>query len=77
MRRFTSRTRHPGHLDAQLAQGELAAAAAQPPAFMDLPGPRFAYDSDAPAAYAQLLTDAEKLAPVIWLLARNASNAQS
>lgn len=56
VRRFTSRTRHPGHLDGLLAQGELAAAAAQAPAFMSLPGPRFAYDSDAPAAYAQLLT---------------------
>jgi predicted kinase len=57
VKRFTSRTRHAGHLDAQLAQGELAAAAAQPAAFMDLPGPRIAYESGAPAAYAQLLRE--------------------
>jgi predicted kinase len=57
VRRFTSRARHAGHLDAQLAQGELAAAAAQPAAFMDLPGPRLVYDSCASAAYAQLLRE--------------------
>lgn len=57
VRRFTSRTRHAGHLDAELAQRELAAAAAQPAAFMDLPGPRFAYDSGVPTAYGQLLRE--------------------
>jgi glucokinase len=57
VRRFTSRTRHAGHLDAELARDELAAAAAQQASFIDLPGPRFVYDSDAPAAYARLLTE--------------------
>jgi predicted kinase len=57
VRRFTSRTRHAGHLDAQLAQGELAASASQPAAFMDLPGPRLIYDSGTPAAYTQLLRE--------------------
>lgn len=57
VRRFTSRTRHAGHLDTELAQGELAGAAAQQAPFIDLPGPRIVYDSDAPAAYGQLLTE--------------------
>ncbi len=57
VRRFTSRTRHAGHLDAELAHGELAGAAAQQAAFIDLPGPRFVYESDSPGAYAQLLTE--------------------
>jgi predicted kinase len=55
VRRFTSRARHPGHLDALLAQGELDAAARQPPAFMDLSGPRWVYSSDSSHAYATLL----------------------
>jgi predicted kinase len=55
VRRFTLRARHPGHLDSLLAHAELEAAARQPPAFMDLGGPRFVYCSDSPDAYAQLL----------------------
>jgi predicted kinase len=55
VRRFTARSRHAGHLDALLARSELDAAAKQPPAFLDLQGPRFAYRSDALDAYAGLL----------------------
>lgn len=55
VRRFTSRTRHPGHLDGLLAQGELDAAAQAPPLFMDLSGPHWVYCSDSPTAYAELL----------------------
>lgn len=55
VRRFTSRRRHPGHLDALLAHGELDAAARAPPLFMDLGGPRWVYCSDSPEAYEELL----------------------
>lgn len=55
VRRFTSRARHPGHLDSLLAHGELDAAARQPPAFLDLSGPRWVYLSDSCHAYAALL----------------------
>jgi predicted kinase len=54
-RRFTSRKRHPGHLDALLSQGELEPAAPESPAFMDLGGPRWVYRSDSPTGYAELL----------------------
>jgi predicted kinase len=53
--RFTSRRRHAGHQDALLPQGELECAAKQPPAFMELGGPRWVYRSDSPTAYAELL----------------------
>ena len=53
--RFTSRKRHRGHQDALLPQGELERAARQPPAFMELGGPRWVYCSDSPTAYTELL----------------------
>jgi len=53
--RFTSRRRHAGHLDALLPAREIAAAAADPPAFLDFDGPRWVYRSDAVHAYAELL----------------------
>jgi hypothetical protein len=55
VRRFTLRRRHAGHLDDLLPRSELDAAAAQPPEFMDLAGPRWVYRSDSAAAYAELL----------------------
>jgi predicted kinase len=55
VRRFTLRRRHAGHLDELLPRSELDAAAAQPPAFMDLAGPRWVYCSDSSTAYAELL----------------------
>ena len=57
VRRFTARDRHPGHLDAVIGRAEVKQASEQPPSFMDLAGPRWVYDSGAPAAYAQLLSD--------------------
>jgi predicted kinase len=54
VRRFTSRERHPGHLDALLA-GELEEAGLPPAEFLDLSGPRWVYFSDSPTAYAELL----------------------
>ncbi len=53
-RRFRARQRHAGHLDAILA-GELAAQAADPPPFLELPGARWEYASDDPAAFPELL----------------------
>ncbi len=55
VRRFTSRTRHPGHLDGLLARGELDAGARAEPLFLDLGGPHWVYCSDSPTAYAELL----------------------
>jgi predicted kinase len=55
VRRFTLRSRHPGHLDSLLAHAELEAAVRQPPAFMDLGGARWVYCSDSSDAYAELL----------------------
>lgn len=55
VRRFTSRARHAGHLDSELAHAELGAAATQPPTFMDLDGPRFVHCSDSPGGYDELL----------------------
>jgi predicted kinase len=54
VRRFTLRRRHAGHLDDLLPPSELDAAAAQPPTFMDLAGPRWLYRSDSSSAYAEL-----------------------
>ena len=59
VRRFTLRRRHAGHLDALLPFAEFAAAAAGPPAFLEVNGPRWIYRSDAPEAYAQLLEDVQ------------------
>ena len=69
VRRFTSRERHPGHLDA-LARREFDDGGL-PPADI-LGSERSALDlcSDSPAAYAAAAAEPKKLAPVIWLLAR-------
>jgi glucokinase len=56
-RRFASRVRHPGHLDAAVAAAEIQLASEQPPSFMDLPGPRWVYDSDDPHAYGALVRE--------------------
>jgi len=53
-RRFVSRTRHPGHLDAVMHPAELLRSSLVPPTFLDLSGPRWTYDSDDPAAYGEL-----------------------
>jgi predicted kinase len=54
VRRFTSRTRHEGHLDPLLSLAEIESAAHQPPAFLELAGPRWVYRSDSPEAFAEL-----------------------
>jgi predicted kinase len=46
--RFAARRRHAGHLDA-LVGPQLERAAAPPPEFLELPGPRWAYDGARPA----------------------------
>jgi len=58
LRRFEARVRHPGHLDAAggLAE-EVKQTAGLPPAFLDIGGPRWMYDSEHPAAYSALLRD--------------------
>jgi predicted kinase len=57
LRRFTARVRHPGHLDAADLAEEVQQSAVLPPAFLDLDGPRWIYDSEHPAAYSTLLRD--------------------
>jgi predicted kinase len=52
--RFTQRRRHPGHLDDAL-RDEVDAASQSPPAFLELPGPRWVYASDDSGAYPGLL----------------------
>jgi predicted kinase len=54
LRRFAARERHRGHLD-DVLRGEIAGQAALPPAFIDLPGPRWLYQSDDPEAYPELI----------------------
>lgn len=56
-RRFTGRVRHPGHLDDAVPDDEVKRACEQPPTFMDLPGPRWVYDSDQEGSYERLLRD--------------------
>jgi predicted kinase len=56
-RRFVGRVRHPGHLDALESREEPGQTAAAGFVFLDLPGPCWAYDSDSPSAYAELLDD--------------------
>jgi predicted kinase len=63
LRRFAARTRHPGHRDSAELAEEVRRTAGQPPAFMDLHGPRWIYDSEQPAAYDVLLRDLK-----IWRL---------
>lgn len=55
VRRFTSRRRHAGHLDALTPSDELTAAAVRAPAFLELPGPRLLYRSDAAESHTELL----------------------
>jgi predicted kinase len=54
LRRFRERVRHPGHLDGSTPDEELQRHAQASPAFLDLAGPRWIFDSDAPGAYAVL-----------------------
>jgi predicted kinase len=54
VRRFTLRTRHPGHLDLEFAQDELLALARRPPAFLGLGSFRCVYRSDSAEAYPEL-----------------------
>jgi hypothetical protein len=56
-RRFTARVRHPGHLDTAGLADEVKETALLAPAFLDLDGPRWIYDSELPAAYPALLGD--------------------
>jgi predicted kinase len=55
VRRFTLRSRHAGHLDAQLTRTELESCAALEPEFLDLPGRRLEFGSDEPESYETLL----------------------
>lgn len=54
-RRFTSRTRHAGHQDAAWPREEVQRWSGMAPAFLDLPGPRWVFDSDDSAAFDRLL----------------------
>jgi predicted kinase len=63
VRRFTARTRHPGHLDASIPGDEIKQSSETPLSFMELSGPRWTYDSDQPLAYEQLIRDL-----IIWRL---------
>jgi len=56
VRRFTARTRHTGHLDALMPSAELERAACEAPRFLDLEGPRFIFQSDAPEAFGALIS---------------------
>lgn len=55
VRRFTTRSRHPGHLDALMPRDELERSAWEPPAFLDVAGPRLLFKSDAPGGFEALL----------------------
>jgi len=57
VRRFTARSRHAGHLDALMPPEELDRSAREPPAFLELAGPRFIFRSDVPGAFEALLSD--------------------
>ena len=57
LRRFAARIRHPGHLDSAELAEEVRRTAGLPPAFMELQGPRWIYDSEQTAAYDALLRD--------------------
>jgi len=54
-RRFISRVRHSGHADASRSAAEIADFATLPLIFLDVPGPRWIYDSGAVRAYDELL----------------------
>lgn len=55
VRRFTTRTRHAGHLDSLMPPEELERAAREQPAFLELEGTRLVFRSDAPGAYEGLI----------------------
>jgi predicted kinase len=55
VRRFMARTRHAGHLDALMPPEELDRSARETPAFLELAGPRFVFQSDAPGSFEALL----------------------
>jgi predicted kinase len=57
LRRFTGRVRHPGHLDGAGLAEEVKQTAGLTPAFLDIGGPRWIYDSEHPAAYCALVRD--------------------
>lgn len=57
VRRFAARNRHPGHLDAAGLAEEVRRAAGMPPAFLELDGPRWIFDSEDAAAYPALVRD--------------------
>ena len=52
--RFTSRLRHPGHLDAAVSPQEIRTFT-DPPTFLQVAGAQWIYDSDDPGAYGGLL----------------------
>jgi predicted kinase len=56
VRRFTSRTRHSGHLDALMPPAELERAACEPPTFLELGGPRLVFRSEGADTFGALLT---------------------
>jgi predicted kinase len=61
-RRFASRTRHPGHLDAVIPSDEIKQFSEMPPSFLELAGPhwihpRWIYDSGDTQSYERLNGD--------------------
>jgi len=54
-RRFTSRVRHAGHLDHATPADEVRRKSELPPSYLDIAGPRWAYDSQDAAAADGLL----------------------
>jgi predicted kinase len=60
VRRFTSRTRHEGHLDRLMPLEELEAAANLPPAFLPLKGARVVFRSEAGDDFAGLVEGLKK-----------------
>jgi predicted kinase len=54
-RRFSSRSRHEGHLDASMSRSDVEQAARRPAAFLNLPGRQLIFRSDLPHAYEELL----------------------
>ena len=55
VRRFTARARHAGHLDALMPRAELERAACEGPEFLELEGPCFIFQSDAPGSFDALI----------------------
>ncbi len=55
VRRFTTRPRHAGHLDALMPLPELERSAREPPAFLEIEGPRLVFRSGIPDSFDRLL----------------------